>query len=117
MGSASDVADHQRPDLAIVHGDVASIVDRLGDRVGKLSGATVGVTGASGMVGGFLSDVLADLNASGILPGPMAVNLFTRTHPAPGSRLEHLVGRTDITIHLGETGRALPIASRVDYVV
>ena len=110
-GSAEQLA------LAIIERDVAEIVGRLEARLDRLSGATILVTGASGMFGGYLADVAASLNPLGVLRAPCTVYLATRETPRAGGRLGHLLGRTDVRFIVGEHLVAGDLPARADFVL
>ena len=103
------------PALAIIQQDVAEIVGQLGPKLELLSGATIVVTGASGMLGAYVADVLSVLNPSGALRSACTVYLATRQVPSTGSRLGHLVGRSDVHFVVGDAlaRGALPVKADV----
>jgi dTDP-glucose 4,6-dehydratase/UDP-glucuronate decarboxylase len=105
------------PAQALIDQDVVAIHDQLGDKLDQLSGTHILVTGASGMLGGYIADVAAALNPMGRLASPCTLHLATRESPRPEGRLGHLVGRSDVNFIVGDaTGRgALP--ARADVVV
>jgi UDP-glucuronate decarboxylase len=87
---------------AIVDRDVADVIETLASRWSLLSGATILVTGASGMFGGYLADIAAALNQTAVLDAPVTVYLATRRPPAAGSRLGHLIDRRDVRFLVGD---------------
>jgi UDP-glucuronate decarboxylase len=102
---------------SIIDRDVADILARLSSRLASLSGATILVTGASGMFGGYLADVAAALGSSGLLDRSPTIYLATRKAPHPGDRLGHLIEREDVRFVVGDAlgGGSLP--DRVDVVI
>lgn len=105
-----------QPALAIIERDVAEIVGRLGGKLDLLSGATIVVTGASGMLGGYLADVAAALNPLGVLRAPCAVYLATRETPRIAGRLGHLLGRSDVQFIVGNDLAASDLPARADVI-
>jgi UDP-glucuronate decarboxylase len=101
--------------LAIIQQDVAEIVAQLGSKLDLLSGATIVVTGAAGMLGAYVADVAAALNPLGVLRSPCTVYLATRQAPTTGSRLGHLLGRPDVHFVVGDavTSDDLPISADI----
>ena len=102
---------------AIIDRDVSEIIERLGSILDSLSGATVLVTGASGMFGGYLADVAAGLNGTGVLSRPVSLYLATRTAPRPGDRLGHLIDRDDVRFVIGDGLDAGPFPDRADVII
>ena len=103
--------------LAIIERDVANIVDRLGAKLSPLSGATIVVTGASGMFGGYLADVAAALNPLGVLDAPCTVYLATREMPHIDGRLGHLLGRSDVHFIVGKDLSASDLPAQADFIL
>jgi UDP-glucuronate decarboxylase len=87
--------------LAVIERDVADVIRHLGPKLDLLSGATILVTGASGMLGGYLADVAAALNPLGVLSSSCTVFLATRERPRVEGRLGHLLGRSDVQFIVG----------------
>ena len=106
-----------QPALAIIERDVAEIVGRLGSKLDLLSGATILVTGASGMFGGYLADVAAALNPLGVLQAPCTVYLATRETPRIAGRLGHLLGRSDVRFIVGNDLAASDLPARADVIL
>ena len=96
---------------------MVDIVGRLGATVDRLSGATILVTGASGMLGGYLADVAAALNPLGALRSPCVVYLATRETPGAEGRLGHLVGRSDVHFIVGNDPALRDLPSRADFIL
>lgn len=103
--------------LAIIERDVADIVGGLGAKLDLLSGATIFVTGASGMFGGYLADVAAALNPLGVLAAPCAVYLATRETPRKEGRLGHLLGRSDVHFIVGHDLTAGDLPAGADIII
>lgn len=103
--------------LAIVERDVADIVGRLGPSLDVLSGASILITGASGMLGGYLADVAAALNPLGVLRAPCVVYLATREAPRIAGRLGHLLGRSDVQFLVGNDLAATDLPARADVIL
>ena len=83
------------PGLSVIQRDIADIVAHLAGAAERFAGRTVLITGAGGMLPGYLADTVTYLNDH-ILRTPARLVLLTRTHPTPGSRLAHLTGRADV---------------------
>jgi UDP-glucuronate decarboxylase len=105
------------PARAIVDQDVTDIVGRLGDRLELLAGATIVVTGASGMLGGYIGEVAAALNPLGILHSPCSLYLASRQPPSAGGRLGHLIGRADVHFIVGDATAPGALPEHADVLV
>lgn len=104
-------------DVAVIRADVRGMVARVEDVTARLDGATIAITGAGGMIGGYVADLVAGLNDSGLLARPMRLILATRFAPAASSRLSHLVGRSDVDLRVAGAHPTRRWADDVDYVV
>jgi UDP-glucuronate decarboxylase len=102
---------------ALIDRDVDEIIERLGSVIDDLSGATVLVTGASGMFGGYLADLAARLNTTGRLSEPLNLYLATRTAPQLGHRLGHLIDRHDVRFVIGDSPDARSFPDRADVII
>ena len=80
----------------IVRNDIESIIKRLGSEVKKLSGKTVLITGASGLIGSYLVETIAYLNTKNKLLKPCNVIGLQKNVITEDSRLGYLLGRKDI---------------------
>lgn len=109
---------HRRdPARAIIEEDVAAIAGELGAKLRGLSGATIVVTGASGMLGGYLADVAAALNPLGVLRSPCSVYLTTRRAPTVHGRLGHLLSRSDVHFVVGDATAPNALPDRADVFI
>lgn len=95
---------------------MAEIAKRLGSAAKRFAGRTVLITGASGMLPGYLADTLAYLNDH-VLREPARLVLLTRTPPRPGSRLAHLVGRADVRFLVRDARDPIELDGPVHFVV
>ena len=105
------------PALAVVERDVAEIVEQLGSRLERLGGATILVTGASGMLGAYVADVAASLGRLGAVREPCTLYLATRRQPQPGDRLGHLLGRPNVRFVVGDPARPSSLPESADFIV
>ncbi len=104
------------PAQGIIDHDVAAIIGRLGSGVDAMSGASILITGASGMFGGYIADVAAALNPLGLLRAPCTVYLATRSEPLADSRLGHLRDRADIHFIVGDPSQQ-SFPARADVII
>lgn len=105
------------PAQAIVDQDVADILSQLGASLDLLDGATIVVTGASGMLGGYIADVAAALNPLGILRSPCTLHLASRQPPSAEGRLGHLIGRADVHFIVGDATAPGALPEHADVLV
>lgn len=105
------------PARAIVDQDVTDIVSRLGASLDLLSGATIVVTGASGMLGGYIADVVAALNPMGVLRSPCTLHVASRQPPSADGRLGHLIGRADVQFIVGDATAPGALPQHADVLV
>jgi nucleoside-diphosphate-sugar epimerase len=106
-----------RPDLAIVAEDIAGLMGRLGDSPAALAGSSILITGAGGMIGGYLADIAAAISSSSPRSRSTQIFLATRTMPSAHDRLGHLVGRPDVTFLVPEEGSVPALPTTVDFVI
>ncbi len=81
---------------SIVKKDIESIVERLGSDVGKLSGKTILITGASGLIGGYLVETIAYLNSAKLLSSPCKIIGLQKSKITKKHRLGYLLKRKNI---------------------
>ena len=104
------------PGLPIILRDMAEIAERLGDHAERFAGKTVLITGASGVLPGYLADTIAYLNQR-ILRTPARLLLLTRAAPTPMSRLAHLVGRPDVHFLIQDARAPLTLDEPVHFII
>lgn len=104
------------PGLPVIMRDMAEIAERLESLAERFAGKTVLITGASGVLPGYLADTIAYLNQH-ILRNPAQLLLLTRTNPAPMSRLAHLVGRADVRFLIQDVRAPLPVDEPLHFVI
>jgi UDP-glucuronate decarboxylase len=95
---------------------MAEIAARLGGAAERFAGRTVLITGAGGMLPGYLADTLAYLNDH-VLRTPARLVLLTRTHPTPGSRLAHLTGRADVRYLVRDARDPIELDGPVHFII
>jgi UDP-glucuronate decarboxylase len=81
---------------SIIKKDIESIIRRLGNKVKKLSGKTVLITGASGLIGSYLVETIAYLNSKKRLSKPCKIIGLQKSVITKNSRLGYLLNRKDI---------------------
>ena len=97
--------------------DLPEIARELAGHVAALSGRHVLITGATGMLAGYLVDTLAYLNDCGVLASPCRMTLLARSPERARQRLGHLVGRADVEFVFQDVRAPLSVAARADFVV
>lgn len=109
------------PDFArgrsIIREDLACVLDRLAGELGAMSGSSMLVTGAAGMLPSYLVDLLAFANEQGALAEPVTLYPLVRTRPEPNSRLGHLLGRPDVQFLVQDAVEPVLLPGPVQYVV
>lgn len=104
------------PGLSVIMEDMDDIIRALGTDVHRFAGRTVLITGASGMLAGYLCDTLAFLNRH-VLDQPARLLLLTRSYPKDQTRLAHLVGRADIEFLIQDACDPLDIEEPVHFII
>ena len=117
IGSGRDARHGLARAREIIDEDVAEIVGRLGPKLGTISGATILVTGASGMFGGYIADVAAALDRFGLVRTPCTLYLATRTAPKAGGRLDHLIDLPNVHFVVGDPLAVGALPSRADLII
>ncbi len=102
---------------AVIREDLPRIAERLAPHAAALSGRSVLITGASGMLPAYLADVLAHLNDAGAWRAPCRLLLLVRSAEALRRRLAHLASRADVTVLCQDVRAPLPEGLAADYVV
>jgi dTDP-glucose 4,6-dehydratase/UDP-glucuronate decarboxylase len=103
------------PGLPVISHDMAEITERLGSLAHRFAGKTILITGASGVLPGYLADTIAYLNLH-VLRSPARLLLLARAAPAPLSRLAHLVGRPDIQFLIQDARDPLAIDEPIHFI-
>lgn len=101
----------------VIAEDLPPLVDALGDKVRALSGRTLLVTGASGMLPAYLVDAVAFMNVSGGLASPCRLTLLSRSKARLQARFGHLRERSEVELVVADASRELPRELRADYFV
>jgi len=101
----------------VIKEDVERIIERLGSSVKKLSGKTVLILGASGLIGSYIVETIAFFNSEKKLHKSCNVIGLQRRVITKQSRLGYLLGRPDIEfVSHNATIPYIPRGS-VDYIV
>lgn len=101
----------------IVKKDIEAIIRRLGSRVNKLSGKTILITGASGLIGSYLVETIAYLDAKKKLSKPCLVLGLQKSVVIKSDRLGYLLGRKDVQFISHDAALPfLPVCS-IDYFI
>lgn len=101
---------------AIIEQDAQDVIRILGKRIEKLSGKTIAITGANGVVGSYLVQVLHAFNNRTALR-PSRIIAITHHPVTPDSRLGHLLRERDISFISGDVTQALRLPFRPDYII
>ncbi len=80
----------------IIKEDIKRIIKRLRSNIDKLSGKTVLITGASGLIGSYIVETIAVLNSEKKLHKPCNVIALQKSVITQNSRLGYLLDRVDI---------------------
>lgn len=101
----------------IVKKDIARVVERLSKRVAVLSGKTMIITGASGLIGSYLVETIAYLNDSGILDKPCRLIGLQKRKVKRGDRLGYLLNRPDIRFVSHNAAEPYMPEEKIDYFI
>lgn len=101
----------------IVRTDIERICQRLGAKVAALSGKTVLVTGATGLIGSYIVETLAYLNDQRILKKSAAVIGIQKRPVSASDRLGYLLGRPDVFFVAGNAAAAYAPSRKADYLI
>ena len=101
----------------VVREDLPEIAQALAGHVAALSGRRVLITGATGMLAGYLVDTLAYLNDCGALASPCHLTLLARSPERARQRLGHLQGRADVEFVFQDVRAPLPEALTADFLI
>jgi len=107
------VTKHQE----IINKDVEQIVLGIGGDVGKLSGATVLITGPNGLLASYIADTIAYLNDNNILINPCKVIGLQRSGVDKKSRLGHLLDRDDFEFVAHDVINEYKLPKDIDYII
>ena len=83
----------------------------------KLSGKTILITGANGVLPSYLADFFAYLNQHHLLNQATRILLLIRSDVEPGSRLAHLKDRSDIEFIVQDVCDPITIEAPVHFIV
>ncbi len=100
----------------ILREDCATLAQELADRLRPLNGRTVLITGASGFLGSYFLDLLASYNAR-LAESPIRLVAADNFKIGLPSRIEHLVGRTDVAFLRQDVSKPFPEDLRPDYII
>jgi len=97
----------------IIREDVARVCDRLGkEKIGRLSGKTIVVSGASGLIGGYFADLAAYINDARLTEMPCRLIGIQKTPAEKSPRLAHLLDRKDMKFIAADASH--PVAEIAD---
>ena len=100
---------------SVIEEDIATI---LRDPIpwAQLSGTTVVVTGASGILGAYMVETLLELNRS-VLSRPARIVALVRNAKAATERFPEYLARDDFQLLVQDVCRPIPSAERPDFVI
>lgn len=101
----------------IIQKDIEDIVSRLGRSIHELSGKTVLVTGASGLIGGYLVETIAYLNSRKIISSPCRIICLQKSEITKKSRLGYLIGRPDVEFVSHDVSKPYAPVGKVDFII
>lgn len=100
----------------IIEQDAQDVIRLVGKRMEKLAGKTIAITGANGVVGSYLVEVLHIFNKH-TAQRPSRIIAITHHLVSPTSRLGHLLGGRDISFVSGDVTQPLRLPFRPDYII
>ena len=100
----------------IIREDIKDVVNRLGKDADRLSGKTVLITGASGLIGGYLVDTLVYLNENRLLKSCKAIAL-QKSKVKKNSRLGHLLNNRNVKLVSHDASAPYKSNQKIDYVI
>lgn len=100
----------------VIEQDAQSVIRLVGKRMENLAGKTVVITGANGVVGSYLVQILHAFNNLTALR-PSHIIAITHHPVSPASRLGHLLGKADISFVSGDVTRPFKLPFRPDYII
>lgn len=101
----------------IIKKDIENIVSRLDKTLDKLSGKTILITGASGLIGSYLVETIAYLNSEKKLSFPCKVLGLQKKDITKEGRLGYLLGRKDIQFISHDAALPYSPSSKIDYII
>lgn len=104
------------PGLPVIEQDMPEIVEGVGDEIQRFAGKTLLITGAGGVLPGYLADSVAYCNRH-VLSRPARLVLLVRTPPRPGSRLAHLVERPDVEFLIQDAATPTAIDGALHFII
>lgn len=100
----------------VVRRDMAEIVSRLVTVLPELSGRTVLVTGAGGMLAHYLCHTVAAANDAGVTTEAKVVGMVRRP-PSTYPHLRSLLGRSDVQFIVHDAVQPMAIDQKFDYII
>ncbi len=101
----------------IIEQDAQDVIRLVGKRMEKLAGKTIVITGANGVVGSYLVEVLHAFNKHTKQGRPSRIIAITHHLVTPTSRLGHLLGVRDISFVSRDVTQPLRLPFRPDYII
>jgi len=106
-----------KPDQKIINDDILEVVKAVGDEFKKLSGKTLLISGANGLLASYLVDTVAFLNGKKILKKPCKVFGLYRSDIKRGDRLSHLLDDPHIKLIQHDVTQPWCFDEPIDYIV
>jgi UDP-glucuronate decarboxylase len=101
----------------IIKKDIQHIIKRLGNSLSILSGKTILITGASGLIGSYLVETIAYLNSKNTLSSPCKIIGMQKSVILKESRLGYLLGRADVLFVSHNAALPYEPPYKIDYII
>ena len=102
---------------SIIEEDLLLIINKLTDKLNKLTGKTILITGSSGFLCSYIVDTLAKWNESKNHKKKCRLICLDNNITGPSGRLKHLSKRKDVEFISHDVSKPLRIQKKVDFII